>query len=404
MLFLTIAALFFVFVTPVLSCVISLALMLKFKDVKYKYISGLIFATGLGMVLSNFYPAGDLDMTRYFMFMNTLTSMPVAQALGEILQNSDPLSYLMMYTVSSLLGNHYILIFVSLICYAVYFYIVLNISKQNNSSPQKTNLALLIFILCFQIVTTITGIRYGIAVALFALGLYMENRGKKKLAWLAYVVACLTHASALILIAIRLLSLIIRKRATLPSVAILYMTPVLLVPFIFGVLGHLNLPGIEDTILKLGFYVGASESSTSYFFWFNLAFSIIALVILIIYKLKSKNGSLLVDVNIAVLLAGIGCLVYPVIGGRLLTAGRYLFLLNIPLILALFYSGAGKYSLRSIPLWRSFGVVALIFIVTGSIFFQIYSLAGLDIDWANAILNSFELDQSKIITLEGLKP
>lgn len=181
-------------VTPTLVALVAPAGMVLDRGRFAAY--GLLFAFGVGILLSQMVPAPAMDLSRYWVLMEHYSLRAPAAAVNEILRGEDPLSYLTMYLVATTLGKEAIAGTAAVIGYSCYFFIIWDSSKRLQLSTPALGSVLTYFLLSHHIVNVFTGFRFGLGLAIFFLGAYcVVFKSRPRLGAALMLAACFFHSS-----------------------------------------------------------------------------------------------------------------------------------------------------------------------------------------------------------------
>lgn len=196
--------------TPILVGLLSVIGMIADRGRFLGY--GFLFAASVGLLFSQFTPGPDLDLYRYWLLMDRMSSSEPAEALSSLASSTDPLSYLAIFLVSSAWGNLAIASSVSFILYMMYFAIIDDAVRRNSISTGVLTFVVLYFLCAFHLLNSVSGVRFGLAVAVFASGAYLWGfRHSNRIGILLIVTASLFHTS-LALIGIIFVGAIVLRR------------------------------------------------------------------------------------------------------------------------------------------------------------------------------------------------
>ena len=125
-------------VSPLLSLPITLWGVLC--DKKYKPYFGLVLALFVGYFLYHVEPDITKDLYRYISTMEEFLSHSFSVTIKDIWNNSDPLSYTIMYLVSLIFSPKHIVFIAPIICYPIYLWIISDMQKGRASIIQPRSL------------------------------------------------------------------------------------------------------------------------------------------------------------------------------------------------------------------------------------------------------------------------
>lgn len=205
----------------------------------------------------------DMDLVRYYAVVDRMAG----QRLSYILSREQQGQYVqdILFFLVSRTGNNNILGFiVGFCCYLIIFYVFFDV-VQRYRNPAKYNCNLHIFMIGFVMVSIvspmniISNVRCVFAYLLISLAVYREWIQKKRNigTWLLYIIPLGLHISAVIVLAMRICTPLLKRFAKL-FIFVAILLP-LLIEFAYG---RINIIGLNDTI----FYYIRNVINKAYFY------------------------------------------------------------------------------------------------------------------------------------------
>lgn len=155
-------------------------------------------------------PIYSVDSIRYFATIDNF------RVLGDSYDKyaGSPLSRLYLYGFSQLFSDNNLIYPITIfIYYGVSFYILYKFAKKNSFSIYATNVTMILFFVTSDVMKTIEGIRYPIAVSLFMLVFYYDVIVSKRYIAILYIIPFLMHTGTIMLIVLRVMSSLEMKKS-----------------------------------------------------------------------------------------------------------------------------------------------------------------------------------------------
>jgi|GEM_PF-1791131 len=308
-----------------------------FRDEKYRRYYGFLLSIVVGLLMYKVMPTSDMDLWRYYDFLSDMSTLSPLAALTQIWQGSDPLSYSFIYIVGGALGSHAVPLIESMVTYGIFFFILFDYAKNLKLQARYLALVSTFFFSIYSIVNTFSGIRFGLAISLFALAVYLDIvKNKKPIARLLYLLTPLFHTSMITLLLVRVIAGIFRQRflwLQLFLVALVGLSTTLLL-IVSRVLT--NVPFLSIVAERADFYLNPEFPSGTWY-PFNVGITLILLALLVIaYRKRIKpKERLLLKLNLYVVVIALSNVTNAYVASRYMTIAKILFSIN--LIFIMFY-------------------------------------------------------------------
>ena len=281
-----IVALITFFCSPIISILICLILML-FSKKKYSYC--ILIAIVLSLIAFFFNPPASYDLYRIFEKVSWLKNTTFVDFFKIYSGNQEIGFNFVLFLIVKNLNKHFVPMIFSLIGYLIIFYIICDYSKVKKLNSFQTTFAILVFLLSYQHMYLISGIRNFIAMIFFTLLLYIEKIKKREgtLTHILYIIPLLFHSSMMIFIILRILiefkDKIIEKIIMITSVIALF------APFIILKILKLFNNGIMHNIyIKFNNYI---NNNSNFYQFLIVAAMILQLFIYayMFYRIEKKE-------------------------------------------------------------------------------------------------------------------
>lgn len=321
-------------VSPLLSLPITLWGVLC--DKKYKPYFGLVLALFVGYILYHVEPDITKDLYRYISTMEEFLSYSFSTTIKDIWNNSDPLSYTIMYLVSLIFSPKYIVFIAPIICYPIYLWIISDYTKRKSVNNTTEKFVVISFLVIFAIATTFLGIRYGIAVAVFILALYQDSVRKRPFVGIVlYITSTLLHSSMVLVVMLRALLFVFKNIPWLWYVlVVLSATSVLLMQSLAKNLS--NVPFLSTLSDRADVYT-QPYAPIGMVYFLSIGISIIATVLLVLFRKYAKDDnklSTIFHLNLTVFVIGLVNVQNYYLASRYFTIGKILFCITLIPILS----------------------------------------------------------------------
>ncbi len=256
-----ISIIFFI-ISPIISLPIIILGIIFDKKNKIGHL--ILLAIDIAILSYYFEPGKEYDLYKYFIIMNEYSKIDFMTFAKNILTITEPAIRMIFFLVSKT-QNYYLL---SAICtffvYFIVFYMINDYSKKINLKGIYTFLIVIFFISCMNYINFASGLRNGVAIAVFAFAIYLEYvKNKKKIVYkLLYIIPCLLHKSLFIAILIRIFMNFDSKKmkkiySILMIIIFLSSTSIL---FFANILS--NIPIFSTLYEKAIYYIGEEERNT----------------------------------------------------------------------------------------------------------------------------------------------
>lgn len=192
---------------PILSLPLVILLMVSNKKLNNKKYYAFLFSLIIAMLLYKMTPRTTMDLYRYYQMMDIYSIMEPKLFFQQVFLDVEPLMNIVFYIFSQFGNNNLIIVFTTIVSYAILFYIVFDYQKKIQLSNFRLNIILIYFVSTFVIISNITGIRFCLARLIFFLALYFDLYHNKKGIGvvLLYVLPILIHESLFALLLLRLI-------------------------------------------------------------------------------------------------------------------------------------------------------------------------------------------------------
>jgi len=333
-----------------------------FKSTRYKRYYGFLFALAVGLLVYHIVPTVDLDLYRYYTYLDQLQSNGFLQSISHIWGESDPLSYSFMFVVSSIFNNNAITLLSALIGYCVIFYIIFDYSKLKALDVRNTGILLLLFIASYSIINSFTGIRFALGVCIFLLALYLDVIKKQRtISTILYIISPLFHTSMITLLMIRVAALSFKKSTSLFQYIFI---------FIIGI-STAFLQQISQILSSVPFLNILSSRADVYLqpvfpsgFWYPFNVVVTILLITLLFCIRKKNiiNPMILKVNLYVLIVALANVMNFYIANRYIIVGALLFVISFTDIIS-YLKESSFFATRRILLYISFTVYLAVVII-----------------------------------------
>lgn len=192
------------FYSPIISILVCMIFMMFSKK---SYLYCILIAITLSIVAFFFTPPPSYDLYRIFEKIEWFKNMNILEFLKIYSSNLEIGFNFVLLLIVKNLNKHFVPMIFSLIGYLIMFYIICDYSKIKKISSSKTVFIIIVFLLSYQHMYLISGIRNFIAIIFFVLLLYIEKIKKKEniITHILYIIPLLFHNSMFVFILFRLL-------------------------------------------------------------------------------------------------------------------------------------------------------------------------------------------------------
>lgn len=192
------------FYSPIIALLLCFVCMCFSKK---PYLYCILIALCIAIVAFFFEPPSSYDLYRIFEKVEWLKEIGIVDFFEIYSNNLEIVFNLVLYFIVKVFDKHFIPMIFSLIGYLIMFYIICDYSKIKKLTPWQTTFVVIIFLLFYQHMYLISGIRNFIAMILFVLLLYIEKIKKveNNITHLLYLIPLLFHNSMIIFILFRIL-------------------------------------------------------------------------------------------------------------------------------------------------------------------------------------------------------
>lgn len=361
--------------SPVLSFPFVLYGLLTSK--KYGMWFGVLFACAAGLFVYTLIPDSDMDIYRYYDYMDRLNMYSFGNAMQAIWSSNDPASYSLMYLLSQTLSKNFIPLVFSILGYSSLFYVIFDYRKNIlKRYDWRTSFVLFFIVATIIIFNTLTGLRFALALSVLFLALYLDifKRRKRLAIWL-YALSPLIHSSAVLVILLRVASGIFKKRGTtifFVGSAVVGSATNLLAAF-SGELAQL--PFLSHVGERATYYLEPNIPPGFLYPFSILSSCLIVLVIMVAHIGKKDRLTILEKMTISTVIIALVNFNQFVIGFRFATIAKYLFILVLIDIFRRYYSD-GK--IPQPPRQQLVVFTSIALIIAGSLAYQVIAFTGVD--------------------------
>lgn len=313
---------------------IPLIIYQLFRSRRYRVFYGILLAFAVGIIVYHIVPTAEMDLSRYYSYLDELKQSSFSGGIAQIWSKSDPLSYSFMFIISYFSSNNFVPLVTALIGYGIYFYIIFDYSKIKELTTLTTGLAIMYFFAIYNIINSFTGIRFGLGISIFLLALYLDVvKKRRKISLILYIITPLIHSSTITLLLIRLIVRVFKDNSSWVQYALIFLigfsTPLL--KFVSDALSAI--PFLEIVSTRAEFYLQPSFPS-GFWYPFNIAITVATLVILLLLYKKEIGDKALLKLNIFILIVGLANVLNFYIATRYMTISKLLFTINLISIFA----------------------------------------------------------------------
>lgn len=178
------------------------------KDKKHYGIYAFLLATLFAIIAYNFEPNNSQDLYRYYYLMREYYGpMNIGEYISVMFQNNKILFELLCYIISQTANLRLLPFICTLIGYFIAFYIIMDFARIKEISSSKTLLVIFAFICIYYHINFISGLAQFLAINIAVLAFYLEYiKNKKGIIYkMLYIIPIFIHISLLILIIVRIL-------------------------------------------------------------------------------------------------------------------------------------------------------------------------------------------------------
>lgn len=239
-------------------------------------------------------PRQEYDLYQYYSWMEKMNYYNISELISYFIARGEPITMIYFYIIAKI-GNFQLLqVLPTFLFYFIAFYMLIDYAKLRQISQKKVIFVALILMALVEYIFIMGCFRYTLAYVIFALALYLNYVKNKKSKWIGvlYIIPCLIHTSAFILLALRLIIMIKNKKvlvAILSAVSIILFFPQ---PFIWGIQQVLGDSNELISKLKLYFIDSRNEMQLSLQYCFRIMqnFSLIFANLYFNYVNKKDNN------------------------------------------------------------------------------------------------------------------
>lgn len=379
------------FVSPLIGLFASI-LALFFTKKPYRYC--ILIALSLAIIAYFFEPTSAYDLYRIFEKVTWLKEMSINHFLQMYIGNIEIGFNFCLYVISNLLNEHFIPAIFCFIGYMIMFYIICDYAQLKQMSSFNVAFTVLIFLLSYQHMLLISGIRNFIAMIFFVFLLYVEKiKGKENIfTHLLYIVPVLFHSSMIFFVLIRILLLV--KEKFMDKLVIVMAILIAVAPrVILQILSLFQTNALFSTLYdRLNNYLLASTSNFYSTLILLAMFFQLTLYIYLYWYVQKKKSDVKQNKFYRfvkyILILTIGMIPYTVVFDRML-----IMLSCLTVILLVDYLNL-TFSIKKINKFFCYGVIFLV-----ALFLFRNQLYNYYLDLKSAILNSYENSVTQIIEM-----
>ena len=363
----------FFLISPIPSFVFILHGLLTSK--RFGMWFGILFACSVGIFVYTLIPDPDMDIYRYYDYMDRLAPYSFWPAMQSIWSSNDPISYSLMYITSHILSKNFIPLVFSIIGYSLLFYTVLDYQKTIlKQHDWRTSFVLLFIVTTIIVFNTLTGLRFALALSIIVLALYLDIfKKRKRLAVCLYALSPLVHASTILIVFIRIAAGLLKGRA----IPIFFIGSAIIggATTLLGIFsGELSqLPFLSHVGERAGYYLEPNIPPGFLYPFSLLSACLIASVILVAHFKNRERLTILERITISTVIIALVNFNQFVIAFRFATIAKYLFILVLIDIFRRYYIN-GKIPRPPRKQLIIFGSIAII--IGGSVAYQIIAFTG----------------------------
>ncbi|MDO4747170.1 MAG: EpsG family protein [Candidatus Saccharibacteria bacterium] len=211
------------FFFPLFAIPVNLLGVVFFK--KTRKASIILLALSFALVAYAWNPPVAADLYRHHAEMSVLRNYDFARLIEYSFRELNFLQVFTEFLVSKT-GNYDLLqLIITFIGYYEIFWMICNYAEKKEIRNTVIGLALILVIVSLRFIDFASGLWFFFAIINLVLGLYLRHfRNTKKLHWLFYVLALLSHVSVLFILVVVLLSEVLKsfKKASWVSLVILF--------------------------------------------------------------------------------------------------------------------------------------------------------------------------------------
>lgn len=287
--FILIFSILITFFFPMLSFPVNIANYFLIK--KERKIYALLTALSLGLIAYTWEPSITYDLYRWQQEINLFSYCDFSAVIQKISIDLEPLNYVIKYIISKTGNPNLVQLFISFIGYYEILWIIADYSKNKKINILSFSIGTVFILLSLKYISFISGLWFNFAIINFALGIYLDYiKKQKKLPWIFYLAAVLTHISTIYILMMLIISKVIKTTKYKKLIIITFLVSLLLGPIIIFLDTHVNMY-IIHYISKL--YTSYFINGDTYDYLHagtNLIFAIVRLIItLIIIYSEKKN-------------------------------------------------------------------------------------------------------------------
>lgn len=210
--FLLLLTLFF----PIISVFVNFISFILLKKER-KFIA-ILLAISIASVAYVWTPNYQMDLYRWHLEMQMFRNFSFNDLIKYVIENYEPLNYLIKYILAKIGDFSLLQFFVSFIGYLEILFIFEDYAKRENIKLFPFFISLLFILTSLQFIGFISGLWFYFAIINFFVGVYLEFIVRtKKIHWLFYLVAICLHISVLLVFIILIISKFFKKKISLLS-------------------------------------------------------------------------------------------------------------------------------------------------------------------------------------------
>lgn len=208
--------------------------LMAILDKKFRKLYLFMIALGLGFIAFNWYPTRGYDLYRWHLEIYDLTNHNIGYLFQTIIANGEPINYGIKYFIAQLWNVKLLELLVPTIGYYIIFWIIQDNVKNNNYPNSIFVLDMLLITSSLLFLNFVSGIFFFFGCIIFALGIYLYYKEKKKKGLFCLIISCLIHIGLLFPLLIFAYYKIFnnRKKMFVILIITIFLIPNLILPFI----------------------------------------------------------------------------------------------------------------------------------------------------------------------------
>lgn len=199
------------------------------------------FALFMAAFAYSYIPYGSPDLVRYFDYVEQLKGLSLSEALGTSMRGESHLTVfaVMCWLVEKLGDPHLLPAFTVFVIYFIGIYVTCTVAKDLKVSSQTLAAYIAFILLCPNFYAITNNIRNVFVFSIVGLAVFRDCYQKKRDIWtvLMYIVPIFIHATALIVVLLRVVILLTGKYKFISFMLILAVKP--LVDLVYSFVGYI---------------------------------------------------------------------------------------------------------------------------------------------------------------------